>query len=251
MVNDMETTTAPTAKRGRGRPRKDSEFITLSKELLGQKALEIAGTEGYSALTMHRLASELGVTPRALYNYVADRGEVINLAMQQFMSLSPTLDFDAEHWKDGVRDAYLATRAAYRSYPRASLLSMDEKVHAVPGPRRTELVERLLKFYVETGLTLKQATSMTRALERDVLGFVLHVDYFYDRRASDSDYVLNHPVPKPWLDAYPEIPAPYAREALELPEQNSDELFDEVIELRVLAIERLLERNSETSVAED
>jgi len=245
MADNKESVPAPSAKRGRGRPRKDSEFITLSKELLGQKALEIAGAEGYGALTMHRLASEFGVTPRALYNYVADRREVINLAMEQFLAISPTVDFDRAHWKDGVRDAYVATRTAYRSYPRASQLSMDEKIHVVPGSRRTELMERVLKFYVEVGLTLKQAAGMVRALERDVLGFVLHVDYFYDRRNLESPDFFSHPVPEEWLDLYPEVPAPYARQALELPEQTSDELFDEVIELRILAIERLLQLNSQ------
>lgn len=245
MADNKETSPAPPAKRGRGRPRKDSEFASLSKELLGQKALEIAGSEGYGALTMHRLASEFGVTPRALYNYVADREEVINLAMQQFLAISPNVEFDCAHWKDSVRDAYRATRSAYRAFPRASQLSMDEKIHVMPGPRRTELMERVLKFYVEMGLTLKQAVGMVRALERDVLGFVLHVDYFYDRRVPGAPDFFSHPVPKEWLDFYPEVPAPYAQQALGLPEQTSDELFDEVIELRILAVERLLQINGE------
>jgi len=251
MADNKEISPAPSAKRGRGRPRKDSEFISLSKELLGQKALEIVGSEGYGALTMHRLAMEFGVTPRALYNYVSDREEVIGLALQQFLAISPTLELDCTHWKDGVRDAYLATRSAYRAYPRASQLSMDEKTHVIPGPRRTELVERVLKFYVEMGLTLKQATGMVRALERDVLGFVLHIDYFYDRRQPDCPDFFSHPVPRQWLDLYPEVPAPYAQQALELPEQNSDELFEEVIELRVLAMERLLQLNSQNQDGQD
>lgn len=74
----------PPAKRGRGRPRKDSNWATFSRDELAARALHIAGNEGFSAVTMHRLAAEFSVTPRALYNYVADRQEIINLAVAQF-----------------------------------------------------------------------------------------------------------------------------------------------------------------------
>lgn len=251
MAEIKETSPAPTAKRGRGRPRKDSEFTSLSKDLLAEKALEIAGAEGYGALTMHRLASDLGVTPRALYDYVADRQEVVNLAVQRFLAISPLVEFDSSNWKQGVRQAYVATRTAYRAYPRASQMSWDDKVDVAPGPRRTELIERVLRFYVEIGLTLQQAVTMVRALERDVLGFVLHVDYFFDRREAGNSDSLSHLVSAQRLDAYPEISAPLARQALELPAPDSDELFEEVIETRILAIEQCLSKNrqSETDQA--
>lgn len=239
----MENSPTPTAKRGRGRPRKDSEFTSLSKDLLAEKALDIAGAEGYGALTMHRLAADLGVTPRALYNYVADRQEVVNLAVQHFLAITPFVEFDPSNWKQSVRDAYEATRTANRAYPLASQLSWDDKVDAVPGPRRTELIERVLQFYVDIGLTLEQAVMMVRTLEREVLGFVLHVDYFYDRCEAAGMTFPIHPVSQERLDAYPEIPAPISRQALSLPPLSSDELFEEVIETRILAIERYLVNN--------
>jgi len=247
MAENRENSPATAAKRGRGRPRKDSEFTSLSKELLAEKALEIAGIEGYGALTMHRLASELGVTPRALYNYVADRQEVVNLAVQRFLAISPLVEFDATDWQQGVRDAYVATRNALRAYPRASQMNWDEKVDAVSGPRRTELIERILRFYVDIGLTLKQSVGMVRALERDVLGFVLNVDYVYDRLEPSNLGFVSHLVSAERLDAYPEIAAPLSRQALELPAPDSDELFEELIETRLLAVEHYLAKNRQSA----
>lgn len=249
-VNNKETTVEP-VKRTRGRPRKDSEFASLSKELIAQKALEIAGAEGYDALTMHRLATEFNVTPRALYNYVADRREVLNLAVERFLSISPFIEFDSKDWRVGVRDAYVATRSAYRAYPRASQLNVNELLNIQPGSLRNQLMERILKFFVDIGLTLRQAVMMVRALERDVLGFVMHVDYYYDRRSEEWLNYLNSPVPVQLLDAYPEIPTPLARQALELPIQDSDGMFDEVIELRVLAIEQMRQQNTAAETATD
>lgn len=243
MADIEETPAAGPAKRGRGRPRKDSEFASLSRELLAQKALEIAGSEGYDALTMHRLAAEFKVTPRALYNYVADRQEVVNLAVERFLKISPLIEFDCSDWKHGVREAYRATRRAYRSYPRASQVVLDEKLVVSPAPRRTELIERVMRFFVDIGLTLQQAVAMVRSLERDVLGFVLQVDYYYDRHREDNPDHLGRPVPADWLDAYPEVPAPLARRALELPAQDNDAMFDELVELRILAMEQMRQQN--------
>ncbi|MGP9031680.1 MULTISPECIES: TetR/AcrR family transcriptional regulator [Glutamicibacter] len=243
MAENKEKSSPEPIKRGRGRPRKDSEFQTLSKDQIAQKALEIAGAEGYDALTMHRLATEFNVTPRALYNYVADRQEVINLAVSRFISINPLIEFDCNDWKRGVTEAYNATRKAYRAYPRASQMALDEKLKVEPGPFRNELMERILAFYVDIGLTLKQAVALVRALERDVLGFVMHVDYYYDRRSKDSPDYVSSLVPVQLLDAYPEVPTPLTRQSLELPQQDSDDLFEEVIELRLLAIAQMLELN--------
>ncbi|TFH57534.1 TetR/AcrR family transcriptional regulator [Glutamicibacter arilaitensis] len=243
MSENKETSTFEPVKRGRGRPRKDSEFVSLSKELIAQKALEIAGAEGYDALTMHRLAAEFKATPRALYNYVTDRQEVINLAVERFLSINPLIEFDCTDWERGVREAYNATRNAYRAYPRASQMTIDEKLVIKPGPMRNRLIERILQFYVDIGLELKQAVALVRALERDVLGFVMHVDYYYDRRSANAPNYISSPVPVQQLEAYPAVPTPLARQALELPQQDSDELFEEVIELRLLAIERMREIN--------
>lgn len=243
MAENKEKSSPEPIKRGRGRPRKDSEFQTLSKDQIAQKALEIAGAEGYDALTMHRLATEFNVTPRALYNYVADRQEVINLAVSRFISINPLIEFDCNDWKRGVTEAYNAKRKAYRAYPRASQMALDEKLKVEPGPFRNELMERILAFYVDIGLTLKQAVALVRALERDVLGFVMHVDYYYDRRLKGSPDYVSSLVPVQLLDAYPEVPTPLTRQSLELPQQDSDDLFEEVIELRLLAIAQMLELN--------
>ena len=104
---------------------------------------------------MHRLARQLDVTPRALDNHVADRQEVIDLAAAARRSTSrsalPTIRIGA----DALRDAYDKARQAYRAYPRATLISLDETVSATSvDPHRVILAERLLQFLVDLGLTL-------------------------------------------------------------------------------------------------
>jgi AcrR family transcriptional regulator len=55
----------------RGRP-------GLSREAVVARALEIGTAEGLDAVSLRRLAQELGVTPMALYRHVRDKQDLIN-----------------------------------------------------------------------------------------------------------------------------------------------------------------------------
>lgn len=240
MTDASSTEHLAPVKRGRGRPRKDSAFAALNKEVIASKALEIAGAEGYSALTMHRLAAEFGVTPRALYNYVADRQEVVNMAAELFIAHSPFIELDSSNWRESMREIYEVSREAFRAYPRASLVAMDEQIRVEPGPRRTQLIERLMQFFIDLGLSLQQTLMMVRSLERDVFGFVLQVDYYFDKNYPMGRQYVTRAVPEDWLDRHKDVDAPLARAALELPEQDNDELFAELVCMRIKVVEYML-----------
>lgn len=234
---------APEAKRGRGRPRKDSSFTPLSRELIGDTALKVAGAEGYAALTMHRLAAELSVTPRALYNYVADRSEVVNMVVELFVAHSPFIELDPGDWRASLYRIYNASREAYRRYPLAAMVPVEERVEVDSGPRRIELMERLLYFYTQLGLSLEQALTLTRSLEREVFGFVLQVDYYFDANPAIARTYVAKAVPASWLERYPQIQAPLSHAALGIEMKNNDQLFEELIELRILSIQAMLDGN--------
>lgn len=247
MSDASDQSSKTVSKRGRGRPRKDSNWTAFSREDLAERALLIAGHEGFPAVTMHRLAAEFEVTPRALYNYVTDRQEIINMAVDLFLNKPPLIEFDPKNWREGVRRAYCEARKIHRAFPRAALMSLDEKIDVQIGPRRTQLMERLLQFYVDINLPLKSAVTLAHALEQDVLGFGLHFDYVYDQLPEGQKDFVTRVVPEVWLNEDPQANAPISRQALELPEQTSDELFADLVELRILAIESLLATNIATS----
>ena len=238
--------TAP-VKRGRGRPRKDSQFATVNKEEIARTALEIAGREGFHSLTMHRLAEEFNVTPRALYNYISDRQEVVDLAVERLMSYTPELKLDPADWEESFRNAYRVSRESFRSFPRASLVRMEEEVSYAPGPRRTVLIERLLAFFVEIGLTLRQATVAYQSLQQDVMGYVLQFDYYYDHGDDAERAGLSYPVSAQMLKLHEGTEAPLAQQALELPARDNNEMFEDMVNLRLLAIKAQIEQNQAAS----
>lgn len=225
------------AHRGRGRPPR----AVLSRDSIGEEALRIAGAEGFAALSMHRLARELGVSARALYNHVRDRQEVVDMVAGLMMEELPVPTFDAEDWREALRNAYHEARAVYRRFPRALLISLDETVTAGEVPlRRFELSETMLDFFVGIGLTLPQSLVLRGAFLGDVFAQALLIDYRYDTADETARRAMSQPVPRAWLDARPDADVPMSRAAAELPPLTSDEQFDALVDLRIGAIEHLL-----------
>ena len=232
---------AATTGRGRGRPARDAG-IALSRGLIARKALDIAGSEGFPALTMHRLARALDVTPRALYNHVRDRQDVVDAVAALMMQEIPVPHLDPAHWRDSLRAAYREARDAYRRFPRALLIVLDETLTpAGVDPNRVVLAERMLGFFVDIGLSLPQAVAARNAFLIDTFGFALTVDYRYDRGEAAARDAVVQPVPALWLESLPDVPAPLSRRAAALPPPTSDAVFDAFVDMRIAAIGCMVE----------
>lgn len=51
----------------------------LSREIVVKRAIAIADAEGLQAVTIRRVAKELGVTPMALYWHFKDKNELLGV----------------------------------------------------------------------------------------------------------------------------------------------------------------------------
>ncbi|GED98490.1 TetR/AcrR family transcriptional regulator [Gordonia crocea] len=230
-----------TERRKRGRPARADKREPLTKARIAEVGLAIAGDEGFPNLTMRRVAAELGVTVRALYNVVADRQEVVDLVAAQMLDALPVHDFGRDDWRETVRQMYHDARAVYRTFPRATLISLDETVTPTEVPVKRMLApEQELAFLVGLGLTLDEALAVRGAFLVEVFGFVMLLDYRYDRADDTTREMLGQPVPLAWLDTKPEVDAPLARAAAER-RYTPDDLFEQLVDRAVGAIERKLE----------
>ncbi|MDK7748905.1 TetR family transcriptional regulator [Brevibacterium sp. UMB10442] len=229
------------AGRGRGRPSR----ALVTRDDIAEAALRIAGDAGFPALTMHGLARELGVTTRALYNHVRDRQEVVDLAAQRMVEGLPQTQWDASRWRESLREGYEEARAAYRRIPRAVLVSLDETVTPSEVPAaRFLLAESMLTFFTDIGLSLEWALAMRGAFLSDIFAHALLIDYRYDRGSAAVREAMGQPIPAGWLEAQPDVEVPLSRGVASLPSPTSDDMFAAVVDLRIAAIERLLEVGS-------
>jgi TetR/AcrR family tetracycline transcriptional repressor len=113
----MSSDVLPTApRRGRppaGRPR-------LTREGILTTALALVDRHGLAALTMRRLARELGADPMSIYYHLPDKAAIVSgLVEVVFTEMhAPT---DAETWQDRVRGWARAYRDLARAHPNLVL----------------------------------------------------------------------------------------------------------------------------------
>ncbi|GGT17113.1 TetR family transcriptional regulator [Nonomuraea spiralis] len=231
--------TSPGGPRRRQRPLMRKGRPTLTKDLIAQTMLDLAGVHGFRAVTMRLLAEHLGVTVRALYNYADDRGEIVERAVALFLEQWPAPRLDPGDWERGIREYGAALRAVYRRYPRALLVSLDEQLGDVAIHQdRLIHTDAFLGMLRAIGLGVAEAQIVHRDLTLRLFGFVLLVDH----RQDQGESVMEHtPVPPFWLRAHPDLAVPHLREAVAAaPLMTVDEAFEHVMHGLIVIVRDLL-----------
>ncbi len=130
--------------------------LTLDKVV--EAALAILRTEDEAALTMRRVARDLGVTPMALYHHLPDKDALLNAAVDQvFLDAARAAAPQEMDWRDElswfmseVRDPLVASPGIGQVFVRQPVLG--------PGTAlTTERMFRLLRAGGVTGDALAEA----------------------------------------------------------------------------------------------
>jgi AcrR family transcriptional regulator len=75
-----------------------------------QAILDAAGTREFSKLTLAALATDLGVTPSALYRYFPSKEHLAQALREHRSALVPVPPRDERPWQDWLRDAAMSLR---------------------------------------------------------------------------------------------------------------------------------------------
>jgi TetR/AcrR family tetracycline transcriptional repressor len=169
---------AKPAAEGPDRPR-------LTKSAVVGRALELADRDGVDALTIRRLATELGVTPMALYWHFRSKDELL-AGLSDHIWDEVDLEVDPQApWPDQLRAIMESLVAVLRAHPSgAQLVLMHEKEG--DGPMRAaELALGLLRG---AGFDPEQASEITRTGLWTALSLVMSEPGFEpDVKASLTD----------------------------------------------------------------
>lgn len=98
-----------------GRPRVGEEALT--RERILDAALSIADGHGIGALSMRRLAGELGVDPMAIYHHLPGKEAVLSGVVERVFAGMRVPDPGGKGWQERVRDFARAYRDLARSHP--------------------------------------------------------------------------------------------------------------------------------------
>jgi TetR/AcrR family transcriptional regulator, tetracycline repressor protein len=144
----------------------------LTRRAIVDRALELGDAEGLEAVSLRRLATELGVTPMALYRHVKDKQDLVNA---MYEAIVDGFDFKSDvtpgiKWTTRLRRA-LMNAIALHDRPIALPLAIAYSGSGSPAIWR--LYEDALGILVGAGFTRRQAVELNRMLSTLVAGYVL------------------------------------------------------------------------------
>jgi AcrR family transcriptional regulator len=140
----------------------------LNKAGIAAAALAIADAEGFAAVSMRRVARDLGVGTMSLYYYAESKAELISAMDDALMAevIVPTLP---EDWREALAAIALRTRAVFVRHPWA-LSSMQS---ASPGVNAMLHMEQCLKALVKTSMTTEEKLTLLALVDDFVFGYTL------------------------------------------------------------------------------
>jgi AcrR family transcriptional regulator len=133
-----ETPSAPVPPWERTRKAKAPARTPLSQEAIVDAALRILESDGYDALSMRRLAADLGTGAASLYAHVADKDELLKLAIDRVFADMEYPEPDPERWVEQLREVLRQTRRTFQAHPGLARAMLGR----VPmGPNGLRLIE--------------------------------------------------------------------------------------------------------------
>jgi AcrR family transcriptional regulator len=152
------------------RPEPGARRPKFTRAQIASTALAIADTEGFAAVSMRRIAGELGAGTMTLYYYVRTKDELIALMDDAIMGevLIPADEFPA-HWYDALTAVGLRTWDVLMRHPWA-LYSLQ---NAPAGPNAMRHFEQSLAALAGTGLDAPDKFALLSMVDDYVHGNVL------------------------------------------------------------------------------
>ncbi|MEV0251435.1 TetR/AcrR family transcriptional regulator [Nocardia sp. NPDC050712] len=138
--------------------------LTLDRIVEG--AVRVADTEGLDAVTMRRVATELGIGTMTLYRYLPGKGELLDLMLDRVQQPAP-IDEGAPGWRVALERVAYNSLALYQRHPW--LLQVNQS-RPVMGPAAVLGMELIVGQIKSMGLTDAELIAVIVTLDGYVTG---------------------------------------------------------------------------------
>ena len=151
--------------------------VPLNRERILQAALALVDERGLDALSMRKLAQELGVEAMSLYNHVEGKDDIVAGILEL---VANEVDAPAGgEWKAALRRTAIATHDAFARHPWAARIwNTSSRV----TPERLQHGDAVLRTLREAGFSADITYHAFHLLNGYALGYTLQeVNFPYDR----------------------------------------------------------------------
>jgi AcrR family transcriptional regulator len=155
------------------RPAPGERRPAWSREQIVATALAIADADGWEAVSMRRIAAELGAGTMSLYHYVRTKDELVAFVSDAIMGelLIPDGELP-DGWRDGLAEIARRTRAVFARHPW--ILRHFGEGEDSPGPNGMRHFEQSMKIAARTGVELEQQFELVMLVDEYVFGHAVH-----------------------------------------------------------------------------
>ena len=138
----------------------DGERTRLSKAAVTDRALKLADADGLDALTIRKLAQDLGVTPMALYWHFRSKEDLLEGVAERVWSEIEVHADPSVPWPVQLRRGLESLISVLRAHPAAPQLLLEHEKRNEAALRATEVTLEILRG---AGFDPRQASEIARS----------------------------------------------------------------------------------------
>ncbi|MDQ0598066.1 AcrR family transcriptional regulator [Streptomyces canus] len=173
------------------RPRRGRK-PAYSREAITAAAVALADAEGLEAVTMRKVAAQVGAGAMSLYSYAPDKETLLELMVDHVSGELPTTNTPTGDWRADLKAIAHLQRAHMLRHP---WLPAALAARRIPGPNTLAFLERVLAILRPTGLDGAAKLEVFAQLTAFVAGHVAHeiartaASQSPDRAAAEARYL--------------------------------------------------------------
>jgi TetR/AcrR family transcriptional regulator, tetracycline repressor protein len=150
---------------------KKREPATLTRDRVLATALAVGDADGLAAVSLRRIAGELGVTPMSVYNYVESKDALLDEIADRVYGQVELPDPSEVDWWDGLAAIAHSTRSAFVAHPVAAAVVGQR---AVSGPNTLRILEAILALLQRAGFDLASAVQLSTTFARFLISMIVY-----------------------------------------------------------------------------
>jgi AcrR family transcriptional regulator len=157
------------SKKNDGAKPDKSEALPLNRDRILRTALHLADAGGIEALSMRKLAQELGVQAMSLYNHVANKDDLLDGMVDLVVGEIAVPDLTLE-WKTAMRRRAISAYQVLSRHPWA-IMALMSRINV--GPAMLRYIDATLGCLKEAGFSYELADHAWNAIDSHIYGFTL------------------------------------------------------------------------------